>query len=251
MKWGEQYGPEYVNRLHAGVRRHLPELERFICFTDDTRWLNADIETAPLPETRTRDSNDPRWRKLALFRKGLAKLKGRTLFLDLDLVIVGSLAPFAEHPGDFVAIQDARLFRKRSARKAAKLGREAFYQSVANMSVFRFEAGHHDDLLARYISEHDKVVAVYQNQQEFLSEHLHVQKRLNFWPDGWCADFKDDCVPGPLRSLFTNPACPPDARIVVFSGRPKMSTVLSGGGRHWFPRIGPAPWLEDAWTQDG
>lgn len=250
MKWGEQYGSEYVNRLHAGVKRHLPELGRFICFTDDTRWLNADIEAAPLPATRAPESADARWRKLALFRKGLAGLSGRTLFLDLDLVILDSLTPFAEHPGDFVAIRDDQLFRKRLARNNTPK-REAFYQSVANMSVFRFEAGQHEDLLKSYMSEHAQVMSRYKNQQEYLSEHLHVQKRLNFWPEDWCVNFKNDCVPGPLRALVSNPQCPPGARIVVFAGRPKMSTVLAGRGGSWFRRIGPTPWLEDAWTQNG
>jgi hypothetical protein len=26
MKWGTKYGPEYVNRLYAMVRRHLREI---------------------------------------------------------------------------------------------------------------------------------------------------------------------------------------------------------------------------------
>lgn len=248
MKWGTLYGPEYVNRLHAGVRRHLPALQRFVCFTDDTRWLDTDIETAPLPTTGAPETADTRWRKLALFRPGLAGLSGPTLFLDLDLVIVGDLAALADYPGDLVAIRDAQLFRPKLSRKLFRRKREAFYQGVANTSVFRFVAGEHADLLERYVNDHDDVITRYRNEQEYLSDHLHTQKRLAFWPSPWCVSFKNDCVPDLGHNLFANPQCPPDARIVVFAGRPKMSSVLAGSGSRWYRRIGPAPWLEAAWT---
>jgi hypothetical protein len=39
MKWDTRYGPEYVNRLHAGVVRHLARPFRFVCFTDNARRL--------------------------------------------------------------------------------------------------------------------------------------------------------------------------------------------------------------------
>ena len=34
MKWGTKYGPEYVNRLYAMVRRHLSGDFNFVCLTD-------------------------------------------------------------------------------------------------------------------------------------------------------------------------------------------------------------------------
>ena len=49
MKWGTKYGPEYVNRLHSMVRRHLTIPHRFVCLTDNREGLHADIETFPIP----------------------------------------------------------------------------------------------------------------------------------------------------------------------------------------------------------
>ena len=43
MKWGKKYGPEYVNRLHSMVSRHLTIPHRFVCLTDDKTGLNAGI----------------------------------------------------------------------------------------------------------------------------------------------------------------------------------------------------------------
>jgi hypothetical protein len=248
MKWGTLYGPEYVNRLFDGVRRHLRRPLRFVCFTDDGRGLLPGVECLALPSTGSPDTQDTRWRKLALFREGLADLGGPTLFLDLDVVVVGTLDPFFEAPGDFMAIRDAQLFPDRWARKLFRPRREAFYQRVANTSVFRFEAGTHGDLLARYNREHAKIIAEFRNEQEYLSAHLHAQRALGFWPAEWCVSFKHDCVPGRLRSFFADPACPATALIVVFAGSPKMSEVLGGGGGRWYRRIGPGPWLTRAWT---
>lgn len=41
IRWGRKYGPEYVERLAAGVRRHLQRDHRFVCFTDDPDALSA------------------------------------------------------------------------------------------------------------------------------------------------------------------------------------------------------------------
>ena len=52
MKWGTKYGPEYVNRLYAMVRRHLRGDFHFVCLTDDAKGIRAeaheDINTITL-----------------------------------------------------------------------------------------------------------------------------------------------------------------------------------------------------------
>ena len=41
LKWGAKYGPEYVNRLYAGVKRNLQLDFRFLCFTDNADDLSS------------------------------------------------------------------------------------------------------------------------------------------------------------------------------------------------------------------
>ncbi len=60
----------------------------------------------------------------------------------------------------------------------------------------------------------------------------------------------DDCVGRGLRSFLRDPVCPPDARIVLFAGNPKMSDVLAGKGGKWYRRIGNIDWLKRAWQGD-
>ena len=49
MKWGTKYGPEYVDRLYAMVRRNLSGDFRFICLTDDSRGIRSEVECFPIP----------------------------------------------------------------------------------------------------------------------------------------------------------------------------------------------------------
>ena len=40
IKWGSKYGPDYVNRLHNMVRRHLHRPFRFVCLCDDRAGID-------------------------------------------------------------------------------------------------------------------------------------------------------------------------------------------------------------------
>jgi hypothetical protein len=248
MKWGTMYGAAYVNHLRAGVARHLRQPHRFVCFTDDAGGLDPSIEAMPLPSLGLPTGhNDRRWQKLAVFAPQLADLRGTTLFLDLDLVVIDDLAPFFTEPGAFRIIRDDDLFRPKPLRRL-RPARDRFLHAVGNSSVFRFEIGQHTYILDAYLADPAAATANYEISQQFQSAQLAAHGHLAYWPHGWCVSFKNDCVPRGLRSYLADPAPPAGARIVVFAGSPKMSEVLAGGGHRWYRRIGPAPWLQQAWS---
>ncbi len=247
MKWGKLYGPEYVNFLRAGVGRHLKRPFRFVCFTDDAGGLRDDVEALPLPELGLpKGQGDLRWRKLTVFREQLHDLRGTTLFLDLDLVIVDGLDAFFEHPGRFLIIRDDDLFRHKPLRKLNPQ-RDRFLRSVGNSSVFRFEIGQHTYILDAYLADPKGAAERYEISQQFQSAQLAAHGDLAYWPSDWCVSFKNACVPRGLKSYLADPAVPAGARIVVFAGTPKMSDVLAGGGHSWYRRIGNVGWLHRAW----
>ena len=247
MKWGDLYGPEYVNNLHRGVKRHLARPHRFVCFTDDTEGLDPDIEVAPLPFLKMRaGETDLRWRKLSVFAANLANLSGPTLFLDLDLVIVADMGVFFDLPGEFLIIRDDDLFRSKPLRKI-NAKRDAFLSMVGNSSVFRFEFGKHPDILDSYLADPAKAARDYEHEQQFLSDYLFKRGKLTYWPSDLCVSFKNDCVPGFPQSFWKDPSLPRNARIVVFAGSPKMGEALNGGGQKWYRRIGDVRWLRDFW----
>jgi len=247
MKWGSMYGPEYVNRLHAGVARHLRLPYRFVCFTDDGAGLHADVEAMPLPDLGLpAGQRDLRWRKLAVFGKELGGLKGSTLFLDLDVVIVDELDSFFQHPGRFLIIRDDDLFRAKPLRKLNP-ARDRFLRSVGNSSVFRYEIGAHSHILDAYLADPLAATRRYQISQRFQSAQLAAHGELAYWPRGWCVSFKNDCVPRHVASYLRDSHLPAGAKIVVFAGTPKMSEALAGMGHKWYRRIGDPRWLREAW----
>lgn len=94
--WGEFPAPglsgTYVERLRNGVKRHLQRPHNFICFTNEA--LEIDVETRPL-EPPVWTGNLPK----NYVYSPAAGLKGRTLMLDLDNVIVGALDDMIAYDG--------------------------------------------------------------------------------------------------------------------------------------------------------
>lgn len=69
VKWGDKYGPEYVGRLAAGVRRHLRRSHRFVCYTDDAEALSGEAGVVALPLGAGRRGWRGWWHKAFLFSR--------------------------------------------------------------------------------------------------------------------------------------------------------------------------------------
>ncbi len=234
MRWGTVYGPHYVNRLYAMVRRHLSQPFRFVCLTDSPDPLHPDIETRPIPEVELPGHRGQQpWRKLALFTSPLADLEGPTLFLDIDLIIVDSLDPLFEHPGQFCIIENW-----------TQMG-----SGVGNSSVFRFEAGQHGYVLDTFRSKpFEHWYQTHTNEQTVVSRTV---KEVTFWPADWCVSFKHSCLPGGIggwKNWVWPAGIPQGARIVVFHGHPNPDEAAAGrwpGGPHKHLRA--VPWIAQHW----
>lgn len=103
IKWGDLYGPEYINILFDMVRRNVKTYTkgRFICFTDDATGLDPEITVKPLPSGVT-----GWWNKIYLFKKGLFDPKDRVFYLDDDTVISGKIDDILKYEGTFAILRD-------------------------------------------------------------------------------------------------------------------------------------------------
>lgn len=240
MKWGTKYGPHYVNRLYAMVRRHLDGDFAFVCLTDDATGIRPEVRCLPIPPLNLQlepGQRDGAWKKLTTFEADLHGLRGTALFLDLDVVIVGSLEGFFTHPGRFCIIRDYHRFWRSRGR------------IVGNSSVYRFELGAHADVLAHFRAHARQITQDYRNEQRFLSELLHRQGLLTYWPDGWCPSFKYDCLPAWPANLWREPVPPPGARIVIFHGEINPPDALAGRRNKPMRFMRPARWIAQAWSE--
>ncbi len=237
IKWGKKYGPEYVNKLHNMVGRNLKRPFRFVCLTDDAAGIDPQIEVKPIPAIGF-DEFDQRkpwtfahgWLKLTSFAFPLYDLQGRTLFLDLDIVILDSLDPFFDQKGDFVVIKEWDKS-----------------DGTGNTSAYIYTVGAHTDALDHLKNNYPASIADVRNEQEFITGYLSRQGKLSYWPEAWCRSFKRHCLRRGLMGWFAPPVIPPGARIIAFHGKPNPPDAIAGVSGKWYRRVMPTQWVADHW----
>lgn len=109
--WGLKYSPVYVERLYAGVRKHLKQPFRFMCMTERERV------TAFSPGIERHAIKDPTllglkgcFARLRMFDPAWQQnrqIEDRLVCLDLDVVVTGPLDPLFDRPEALVVLQGA------------------------------------------------------------------------------------------------------------------------------------------------
>jgi len=240
MKWGTAYGQEHVNKLYRSLEEYLSLPFRFVCFTDDPEGLDREIACFPIPEIAV---EPPKlytgWRKLALFKDELP-IEGTCLFLDLDLLIVGSLEDlFSFRPGTIPIIRDW-----------VPLGRRLFPKGppVGNSSVFRFTANKTTFVYEQFLSERQWALDNFQPPQSYLT-HC-IRPKMSFWPPEWCVSFKECLRPTFPLNYFIEAKQPPTAKIIVFHGRPNPDQAAYGfKGKRPHHYVRPTSWVREYWEK--
>jgi hypothetical protein len=87
VKWGDKYGPEYVNRLKSMMTKYCTRPFNMWCYTDDKYGIDYDIEIIDIPEDEMLEGW---WNKVSVFKSNMP-YEGRCLYLDLDTVIQNNI----------------------------------------------------------------------------------------------------------------------------------------------------------------
>lgn len=214
IKWGTKYGADYANRLLAMVARNITPPFRMICFTDDATGLHPDFEVRPLPvfdydaPVRTKG----KWPKSRLWGD-LGDVTGTVLFLDLDLVITGSLDDFFTYgdPDDTILATNPNTW---------------FEPRVGQTSVYRMKVGKLAPLQDMFRADPQGIADKYRFEQRFVTRN--APGGVKFWPKRWVVHFRRHCVPPmPLRYVQP-PRIPRDARVVIFPGGLNPPDAIAG-----------------------
>ena len=238
MKWGTLYGSEYVNRLYYAVRRNVTDDLRFICFTEDAKGIIPSVEIKPIPPiTLPHPEFITGWRKIAVWQAPLEDVTGDVLFLDIDIVVTGSLdALFDYKPGEYCVIENW-----------TQPG-----QKIGNTSVFRFPVGRfkhvYDDLMA----ETDRYLREFRIEQQYISAKIPEQV---FWPADWVISFKHSCMPKFPMNYFKAPALPDTAKVVAFHGKPDPIDAAKGEWpapwyKKFYKKVLPTAWINEHWREE-
>lgn len=212
-----EYSVEHVVRLERMVRAHLARPFRFVCFTDGSRGaLPALIETVEIPAVDDAVPLNGRgyWHKLQIFNptRGLA---GRVLYLDLDVLVVGDMAPIVDWPAP-LALADDELRTERPPLERDRHNRQV--KRRFNGSVIVWDAGTQDALFTGWAITATERLST---DQDWIGEQApHAQAM----PASWFP-----------RISRVQPPWPADAK-VVFVKKPKPMEAA----RRW-------PWFDAAW----
>jgi len=236
MKWGTRYGVDYVNKLASMIRRNTLRPTRTVCFTDRPQGIEPGVETAPLPPI-----NIPArvqwlgWRKISVWQAPLLDLQGDVLFLDLDVVITGSLDEFFDfEPGRYCV---AKNWSEPQLR-------------VGNTSVYRFPVGRMTYIYDEFNRDPERFLARYRNEQKYISGEA---KDMVFWPQPWCLSFKHSLLPRWPLNYFLVPKLPEGTKVVAFTGKPDPHEARYG---YWpvtapwkrlYKHVRATPWIAEHW----
>ncbi len=201
VKWGDKYGGEYVHRLRRGVERHLARPHRFVCFTENPV---DDVECRELP------SELPTWwSKVGLFRPGV--LDGEVLYLDLDVVLTGSIDPLPMllEEADGLWARDDFSYSLRTPRHDLDVAFRKFLggAGTVNSSVMLWRG---DCCRSIWDEFTPAVMQEVHGDQNYISRLLWPRGQIHFIPDDYVGSFKY----GRLRNEAVRP-------VTVFHGNPK------------------------------
>jgi len=218
--WGSKYGPEYVNRLAAGVQRHLKQPHQFVVITDA-------IPERPLPGLCWLIPDQDRhllripgcFARLRLFDSAYQAMyfvdpSDRVVCLDLDLIVTGPLDPLFDRPEPFVIFA----------------GANASNPCPYNGSVFMLRAGSHPEIWRDFSLDAAAKVPFdsFPDDQAWFAAKLPDAATWRVGGSSGIFAFQKPAWPGGDR-------LPLSARIVAFPGKrdPSQFTRLQWVRRHW------------------
>ena len=203
VKVGTKYGSEYVNRLAAGVAKHITLPHRFLCLTDNR--IGLDCDAAPIAT-----GLPGWWSKLILFRPHPSLAGHRVVFMDLDTVLVGDCNFLLEYDGPFAILQD--FYRAKG------------YGSAIMSIAPKFGA-------AIWYNFKPTIMQQYHGDQDWIQVQVDKADRWQVMHPNKIVSYKVHCM---HREL------PADARLVCFHGEPRPHEVMDPWmQQHWLQAGAP------------
>lgn len=155
IKTGKFYGPEYVNKLYAMIRRNTKRDFRFICFTDNREGIGSEVECWPPPYQMK-----GWWVKIPLFAPPDCIADDQIIAIDLDVVITGNIDWLLDWRGDFCGLGKWLTMKKMEAPK--------YY----NGSLWSLRPGYATQVWYDFAERGDEIMKTHYSDQEYISEQL-------------------------------------------------------------------------------
>lgn len=215
VRFGNKYGPQYVERLRNMVARHITVPYEFICLTDDPTPIDG-VRLIVQPHSGYARGW---WHKVHMFDPALP-INGRILYFDLDVIICNNINKLAQSQSekDFFGIRDFnRKFHP--------------HWNALNSSVMSWQHGLHTDVWTVFKTNPATAQKLHGDQDWIWKV---AKSRITFWPDEYIMSYKwelrdrneIDRSNGQIKfKTVRNPSIPKNCSVVVFHGDPKPENI--------------------------
>jgi len=226
VKWGTKYGPDYVNKLYASIKRNTTVPFKFHCYTESAEKLNNEIVIHKLPYIDL----EGWWNKMYLFSNDNELTPGEHIFyVDLDTVIVGNIDHILKNlPKQIVVLRD---FYYNIAKTAGEIG----------SGLMSWRHGQYNFIWDQFVQNPEAAIASVRphGDQHYIAKCIDS---YSFWQDLYpdqIVSFKVHCRDG----------LPGAAKIICYHGRPDIPDSASKTNTSYKWTIAPQPWVLDHWRE--
>ncbi len=212
VRTGQKYSPEYVYKLRDMVSKHLRQKHKFYCLTENPVQIRG-VETIPAP-IQLADS----WCKIGLFSPNLPKIKKgeKCLFLDLDVVITGSL-------DNLIA---GKLNERKNKEDDVQVNKDLWiakdWRDPYNSSVIYWVHGQQSRIFGSFNASH---IERLRGDQNLIAELIPNAKLFK----------ETDILSYKFSGVKDKDEKPEGSKVVLFHGKPKMIDL---------PDV---QWIQEAW----
>lgn len=217
VRTGTKFSPAYLEKLAAGVRRHLAGEVDLLCLTDRPDEVPAGMRAWDISALGL----SAWWGKMALFSREMPARFERILYFDLDMIVTGDLAPLAAYAGAFGICAN---FTRRAGF--------SYWPCRYGSCVMSFPRGALDDRIWRpFLARREALIEeAGKYGDQFTIQELYPDADLlqDVMPPRYFAHFK--------RDLDSRRRPGPETSVLVFGGPPRPHEV-------------DVRWCKDLWEQ--
>jgi hypothetical protein len=205
FKWGNKYGPEYVNRLYGSLLKHCDLPFNYTCITDDSNGLRPEIKIIdyktwdpfPYPKNQvfTRE-------KLVLFNHSQAEFNA---WVDLDVLIHNNITDLLTKKNDnFTMIYNHWFDVETKSMKWYGKGASCH----VNSSFVQWNGSNAKWFYEYTVENQEKIFFTYKSLDKYLFYQHHRNNRINFWPEDIVYNYNYSSPPKEYK---------PNHRIAIFN----------------------------------
>lgn len=177
LKWGDKYGPEYVNRLYGSLLKHYHNPFTFTCYTDNAEGIRSEVIIEDINKLRIYDT-----KKVFTYEKLILMDHHESgIWIDLDLLIHKDITNI-NLDKDFIMIWNYWNPLSRSY---------AWYGKGSSCHVnSSFVYWNNPEWLKRFTHDNwKKIEWTYKSLDKYMFYQHHRTEKLHYWPSDLVSNY--------------------------------------------------------------